>query len=391
MQRPLDEARVQSYRKKFPITETGVVYLNHAGMAPTSTPVREAVDRWFESAEQGDKCEKWEESTELCRRRFADLLRCSPDEVAFVRNTSHGLSLVAEGYPWQEHRRKRPRQRRILVTPAVEYPSNVHPWTYLARKHDLTLEALPPRDGGADLEAIRKHLRSGETILVAVSSAQYGSGAVTDMKAIGELCRENGALFCVDGIQTIGALPIDVHDAKIDFLSADSHKWLLGMLGMGAFYVRQDLAQRMAPPLIGWKSMAGGWGFNVEANELLPDARRFEEGSHSYALIDGFSAALEMLHEVSVEAIAERLRGLVERLADRLEKLGCMVRTPPHLRHHILSFTHPGMETEGLGKALNRRGVVVTVRGGGVRASPHFYNTEDEMDQLADAVAEIVG
>ena len=390
MQRPLDEARVRSYRKQFPITETGVVYLNHAGMAPTSTPVREAVDRWFASAEHGDECEKWEESTELCRRRFADLIRCSPDEVAFVRNTSHGLSLVAEGYPWQEHRREHPRRRRILVTPAVEYPSNVHPWTYLARKHDLTLEALPPRDGGADLEAIRRHLQSQETLLVTVSSAQYGSGAVTDMKAVGELCREHGALFCVDGIQTVGALPIDVHDAKVDFLSADSNKRLLGMLGMGAFYVRRDLVPKMTPPLLGWKSMVGGWGFSVDGNELLPDARRFEEGSHSYALIDGFSAALEMLHEVSVEAIAERLRHLVEHLAGRLEEIGCTVRTRPHVRHHILSFTHPGMEPEHLKTALNERRIVVTMRGGGVRASPHFYNTEDEMDQLAAAVAEIV-
>ena len=94
--KPLDEATVRSYRKKFPITERDVVYLNHAGMAPTSTPVREAVDRWFASAEQGDLCDQWEESTELCRRRFADLIRCSPDEVAFVRNTSPNIHASLE-------------------------------------------------------------------------------------------------------------------------------------------------------------------------------------------------------------------------------------------------------------------------------------------------------
>ncbi len=392
MPRQLDDASILSYRKKFPITEKGVVYLNHAGVAPTSTRVREAVNGWFESAESGENFKKWEENTEICRQRFARLICCSPDEVAFVRNTSHGLSLVAEGYPWHKRRRRFPWQRhqRIVVTPEVEYPSNVHPWTYLARKHGLIVEVIPPRDGGVDLEAIDKTLELKETILVAVSSAQFGTGAVTDLRALGELCRENGALFCVDGIQTVGALPIDVHDTKIDFLSADSHKWLLGMMGMGAVYIRQGLAEKMMPPLIGWKSMYKGWDFEVENDRLLTNARRFEEGSPSYALIDGFSVALEMLHEVSIEAIAERLRHLADHLVGRLEGLECTVGPRPDLRRHIVSFTHSGMESKSLTNALKDRNIIVTERGGGVRVSPHFYNTESEINQLADAVEEIL-
>ncbi|MDJ0835988.1 MAG: aminotransferase class V-fold PLP-dependent enzyme [Acidobacteriota bacterium] len=372
------------YRKEFPITERNIIYFNHAGVAPTSRRVCEAVNNWFTlQARDGVDFDAWEDGAERCRARFAGLIGSDSEEVAFVRNTSHGLSLVAEGLSWRSG-------QRIIVTSDVEYPSNYHVWHHAARHRGLIVDEIEPLHGGANIEAVARALRP-ETRLVAVSSAQFSTGAVTDLKTLGELCRDRGILFCVDGIQTVGALPIDVRDLHIDFLSADSHKWMLGMMGMGAVYMRKDLAAAMRPVLVGWKSMINGWEFRLEDNTLLPDTTRFEEGSPAYGLIEGFDAALALIQEATPEAIADHIRALCNRLAEGLEALGCVVSPPPELRHHIVCFSHPNKPSNEIDQALKQRGIVVADRGGRVRASPHLYNTHTEVDQFLDAVKEIIG
>ena len=369
---------LSAYRKEFPVTET-LIYMNHAGVSPTSTRARDAVAEWFDGCvKRGILDEEgWVETSEDCRARFAGLIGASPNEISFVRNTSHGLALIAEGLSWKPG-------DRVAVATELEYPSNVYVWQHLKDK-GVEVDSIDASEGTVTPEAVEAVL-TADTRLVAVSSAQYATGAVTDLGAIGAICRDRDLLFCVDGIQTVGALDIDVKQVGAHFLSADSHKWLLGMHGLGALYVSADVIDKVRPVLVGWKSTTEAWNFDRALFELLSDARKFEEGSLPWALIVGFHAALEILEEIGIPTIGQHIRGLVEQLASGLIDIGADVYPPPEIRHHILTFTHPRADSHRLEEQLTERGFVISCRRGRIRISPHLYNTSEEIDQLLSAV-----
>lgn len=375
---------LRSFREEFPVSRTHV-FLNHAGVSPTSTRVVDAVHAFMDSTARVGRpsFDDWEALADDCRERFARLIGCAPDEVAFVRNTSHGLSLPAAGLDW------RPGDR-VAAAVSVEYPSNAYPWMDLAERGVAELDVIPANeDGTVTMDAAARTLRP-ETRVLAVSSAQYATGAVTDLGGLGELCRDRGVLLCVDGIQTVGALPLDVKEAGIHFLSADSHKWMLGMMGIGAVFVDRSVVGRIHPPLVGWRSTTDNFNFDRVHYELLADAGRFEEGSLAYPLIAGFGAALELLEEAGIDRIASHVSALVADLADRLERLGCETAPDPGERRHILTFRHPEVAGELLEEGLADAGVVVSLRRGRIRVSPHLYNTIEEMEIVADAVRAVL-
>lgn len=375
---------LQSFRDEFPVADR-FVFLNHAGVGPTSTRVVKAVHQFMDSlAHLGrPSFDAWEDLASECRARFARLVGAEPEEVAFVRNTSHGLSLLASGLDWQ------PGDRVAVATP-LEYPSNVYPWMDLARRGIVALDPVETDRGAVTVETAARALRP-DTRVLAASSAQYATGAVADLDGLGALCRKRGVLFCVDGIQTVGALPTDVKKSGVHFLSADSHKWMLGMMGIGAVFVDRSLVEHVHPPLLGWRSTTDAFDFDRIHFELRDTAGRYEEGSLSYPLIAGFSAALALLEEAGIEAIAAHVAALVDDLAVRLESLGCTTEPAPEHRRHILVFRHPRAEPERLLEGLADRGVIASLRRGGVRLSPHFYNTPEEMERVGRAVQEVLG
>ena len=371
---------LSGYRDEFPVSRTHI-FLNHAGVAPTSTRAADAVQRFMDSLVRVGRpsFDDWESLASECRERFARLVGCGPAEVAFVRNTSHGLSLLASGLDWSPG-------DRVAAAVSVEYPSNAYPWMDLDRRGIASLDVIPAGpDGTVTVEAASR-AAGPRTRVLAVSSAQYASGAVTDLPALGRLCRDRGVLLCVDGIQTVGALPIDVKEAGIHFLSADSHKWMLGIMGIGAVFADRSVVDRIHPPLLGWRSTTDAFNFDRVHFELLGDAGRYEEGSLAYPLIAGFSAALELLEEAGIGRIEAHACALVADLAERLEALGCVTAPDAACRRHILTFRHPGLEDEVLLEGLETAGVVASLRRGSVRVSPHLYNTHDEMEQVAEAV-----
>ena len=371
---------LSDYRKEFPVTET-LIYMNHAGVSPTSIRAQRAVADWFEGCVKRGILEEegWVETAEACRARFAGLIGAKTNEISFVRNTSHGLALAAEGLPWNEG-------DRVAVATELEYPSNVYVWQHIGDR-GVQVDTIDASGGTVTAEAVEEAL-TPDTRLVAVSSAQYATGAVTDLAAIGALCKDRGLLFCVDGIQTVGALDIDVKTVGAHFLSADSHKWLLGMHGLGVLYVSEEIIDRVRPVIVGWKSTTDAWNFDRALFDLRSDAMKFEEGSLPWALIVGFHAALEILEEIGIPTIGEHIKSLVERLASGLEELGAEVFPPPEKRHHILTFIHPNADKVQLLEQLTERGFVISRRRGRIRVSPHLYNTEDEIDQLLKAVKE---
>jgi selenocysteine lyase/cysteine desulfurase len=370
-------ARARSF---FPVTAE-LAYLNHAGVAPVSTRVEEALRRYLaEATRRGafDYARAYDAEIERVRGRAALLLGASPAEVAFVKNTTEGLGLVAAGLDW------RPGDQ--VVTCDLEYPSNVYPWWSLADRGVETV-MLRAEAGRLPLDRVADALRGGRARLLALSSVEFGSGMRHDLEALGRLCNDRGVLFCVDAIQSLGCLPLDVERCRIDFLAADGHKWLLSVEGCGVFYCARRALELVRPRVVGWRSVVDNTDFDTYHTELQPGAGRFEEGTPNTAGIFALGAAIDLLLEIGVEAIGRRVLELTDRLVAGLGELGAECLSPRGAEASgIVSFRLPDEPIERTVARLRARRVFVVARRGGVRASPHFYNDEDEIDRLLAAL-----
>lgn len=378
----LNNQTIESYREEFPIIKS-FVYLDHAGVAPVSLSVKRAVDKFLEEAAEHAilKYQQWMDRVEEVRVTCARLVGSQPEEIAFVKNTSHGLSIVAEGLDWKEG-------DNLLICER-EFPSNVYTWLNLERK-GVQVKVVPFRGGGILIEDIGRLIDS-RTRLLAISSVQFSNGFKVDLKKLGELCKEKEILFCVDAIQSLGVVPMKVKEFGIDFLSADGHKWLLAPEGTGLFYCRNELAENINPPLIGWKSIQNEsdydrLDFNLKANTL-----RFEEGSLNAMGIFALGAAIDLLLEVGIDRIEHRVLELGDLIISEAERRGFEVRTPKNReeRAGIVSIVGD-FDPLDLKDKLKTMSVIVNVRGGALRVSPHFYNTEDDILNLYEAAERVL-
>jgi selenocysteine lyase/cysteine desulfurase len=368
-------------RSFFPVTRK-LAYLNHAGVAPISTRAAEALARYAaEASERGafEYRRVYDAEVERVRGRAAALLGARSDEIAFVKNTSEGLGLVAAGLDWQ------PGDRVVICD--LEYPSNVYAWWSL-RPRGVETVMLRSRDGALPLEAVEEALRHPRTRLLSLSSVEFGSGARNDLPALGRLCRELGVLFCVDAIQSLGCFPLDVEQCQIDFLAADGHKWLLSVEGCGVFYCRRSLISRLAPRVVGWRSVTDNEDFDRYHLELQPGAGRFEEGTPNTGGIFALGAAIDLLLELGVDAIGKRVLELTDELCEALEARGAEIASPrrPGQASGIVAFTLGDEAPARTAARLRASGVFVVDRRGCVRASPHFYNLSEELERLVRAL-----
>lgn len=371
----------QRARSYFPVTRE-VAYLNHAGVAPISTRVQEALERYADEAlhhGMGRYAQVFDAEVERVRGRAAALLGVHADEVAFVKNTTEGLGLVAAGLDW------RPGDQ--VVTCDLEYPSNVYPWWSL-RGRGVETVMLRGEAGRLPLERVEEALRSPRTRLLALSSVEYGSGARNDLEALGRLCADRGVLLCVDAIQSLGCLPLRPAAWGIDFLAADGHKWLCSVEGCGIFYCARRMLDRVEPRVVGWRSVTDNRDFDRYHLELQAGAGRFEEGTPNTPGIFALGAAVDLVLEWGVDAIAGRVGALTDRLVEGLRARGARVESPRGAGEAsgIVSFTLPGEQPRETAARLRRARVLVVVRRGAVRASPHFYNDEAEIDALLSAL-----
>ena len=370
-------ARTRSY---FPVSEE-VVYLDHAGVAPISTRAQEALQRYAAEATRHGafRYAFYETEVERVRGRAAALLGALPEEIAFVKNTSEGLGLVAAGLDWQRGDQ--------VVTCDLEYPSNVYPWWSLRERGVETL-MLRSRDGRLPLESVSEALANPRTRLLALSSVQFGNGLRSDLETLGRICSERGVLFCVDAIQSLGCLPLDVASSEIDFLAADGHKWLCSVEGCGVFYCSRRVLDRVTPRVVGWRSVTDNHDFDSYHMELQPSAGRFEEGTPNTPGIFALGAAIDLLLELGIDAVGQRVLELTDRLVAGLGERGIEVLSPrgPGEASGIVSFRLANEAPERTAARLRGRGISVVVRRGGVRASPHFYNDESEIDRLLESL-----
>ncbi len=359
-------------------------FFNHAGVCPLPRAAAEAMRKYAAEAENSAYLlGGWYKEIEKLRVSAAELINASQDEIAFVKNTSEGISIVANGLDWQWGDR--------IVTSAVEYPANIYPWMEVARNRGVKLIMIPEETGvdghrRVSLERILEAAGDQRTRLVALSHVEYASGQRHNLARIGAFCKENRKMFAVDAIQSLGALPVDVKAMHIDFLSADGHKWLLGPEGAGIFYCRRELIERTRPLMVGWMNVINAQDYGNYDYTLRPDAGRFECGSHNVAGLLALKASVEMLKSLGIDHIANRLKALTDRLIAGLELRGFSVVSPRGLGvwSGIVSFTSAHHKHDEIFRALRKEKIEIALREGRLRVSPHFYNTDQQIDRLLE-------
>jgi cysteine desulfurase/selenocysteine lyase len=369
----------QTFRDRMPVCRRWV-FLDHAAVAPLSLPAQQAMLEWAgDQAENGVvNSARWSRRIEQVRGMAARLLDAETDEIAFVKNTSEGLGFVAEGFPWREGDN--------VVSVEGEYPSNVYPWMNLARR-GVELRRVATREGRVAPDDIRDAL-DGRTRLVTISFVEYGTGFRNDLDALCELCHGRGALLCVDAIQGLGALPLDMGRTPIDFLAADGHKWLLAPEGAGLFYCRKEHLDLLETIGVGWNSVVGADDYATIDFTLKPSAGRWESGSYNVGGIAALGGSLSLILEVGIENVARRMLELTDYLCRRIEEAGGTVYSSRREgeKSGIVSVIWPGADPVAVRHRCREQGIAINSREGRLRISPHCYNTHEELDRLVDVL-----
>jgi cysteine desulfurase/selenocysteine lyase len=362
-------------RRAFPITKR-FGYFNHAGVSPFSTEVAEALKRHAdEQATHAGAAEyRWVKRVDQARRQAARLVNAKPEEIAFVDNTTQGLNYFARGLVWK--------RGDNVVLPRVEFPSNVYPWLSL-KDEGVRLKFVPEKDGRILVEDIERAI-DARTRVVAISFVEFSSGYRNRIAEIGRICKRRGAYLVVDGIQGLGALKLDVKECLVDGLSAGGHKWLLAPQGTGIFYCSSRVMQDLRHPMPGWLSMVGWEDYYNFKCQLWPDCRRYESAQKNLVGIAGLGAALAMINGLGITAIERRIIDITDHLCRLLEQRGLKVLSPrgEGEKSGIVTFIPRGLSAEKACALLRRHKMLTVPRGGGVRVSPHFYNTGEEMEKL---------
>jgi selenocysteine lyase/cysteine desulfurase len=365
-------------RREFPVVGQKV-YLAHAAVCPLPACVVRAVSAYVEKAGQVGQFEYLHRSAENGARELSgQMLGCEPAEIAFVASTSAGVSQVAAGLDWKTG-------DQVIIADG-DFPSNVYPWLNLQRL-GVQVRLIPRRISGLiGWEDVAEHLTE-RTRLVSLSSIHFATGAPLDVDGIGRQLQARGILFCVDAIQSLGAVPTSA--AHVDFLIADAHKWLLGPQGIGVLYVRRACWDRLNPVLTGWKSVQASKDFSTLRLEFADSARRYEPGSLNALGIVGLHAALALLQGIGTPAIAARLRDLRGQLLAGLNERGYEIvgSAAADWPTGITSFRPAAGDVLALYRRLGDAGLVVSLRDDPlgnrcIRVSPHFYNTEAEIQAL---------
>jgi len=369
------------FRAAMPIAQH-VAYFDHAAVAPLPAPTKNAIAQWLDQAtNEGDVVwGQWAQRLEEVRQAAARLINAQPSEIALVPNTTSGISLVAEGFPWQAGDN--------VVTLANEFPSNQYPWMNLASR-GVEVRRVPVDGGMVDLD----HLAAAcdaRTRILSVSWVGYATGWRVNLRQVAEVCRRAGCLFFLDAIQGLGVFPIDVRADGVDFLAADGHKWLLGPEGAGLLFVRQEHLPRLRPLMIGWNSVVQGSDYTRIELNLRNEAARYEGGSQNMVGFIGLGASLDLLMSLGVRPhhspVAEQVLAITDYACQRLQELGATLLAPRDGDHRsgIVTFNLPGQDANTIRRRLEAQKIIVRCRAGGVRISPHGYATVEQVDRLID-------
>ena len=380
----------QWWRDQMPICDKWC-YLDHAAVGPLSAPATVAISQFAQQASlEGDTVwPTWAAEIEVLRGNFAKLLGADPTEICMVPNTSTGINLVANGWPWQKGDN--------VVTPEHEFPSNLFPWLNQSDR-GVELRVVPNRAGHDQVVSVDDLMAQvdGSTKMIAVSWVGYANGYRIDLESLVQRAHERGVLVFLDAIQGLGVYPLDVQKIPVDFLADDGHKWLLGPEGAGMAMIRREHLDRIRCGNVGWSSVKNSYNYNQPEFNLRDTAARFEPGSANMVGIAALSASLKMFLQVREQhgdaSIGDRVIDLAEYLDQRLSEIGVSSCLPSDRRHRtgIVTFDVPGVDPAEVRRQGLQQNIVTSCRGGGVRASIHAYNNESDLERLVEVVGSLM-
>ena len=368
----------KKWREQFPALGR-YCYLNTASTGVVSQRAATAGARQFSDSTQfgGVPLPQWREQMEEVRSSAAELVGVSADEVAFTPSTSYGMNIIAQMLSDSKRRR--------IVVSELEFPSSTLP--FLRAGFDVVF--VRGEGGAASIERYAEVVDENTVALVA-SVTQFSSGWRNDPKELAEVAKRHGAFLILNLTQTAGSFSVNLKEADADFACYTGVKWLCAGETMGILYVRRGLLDQFEPPLFGWLSAEEP--YLMDNRRLVPaeTARRFEVGSLSFPSIFALGEAIRLYFDVGPEKIEERTLELSKSLATKLLDAGFEVLTPFEDEKHrsgIISFSVP--DAENVVERLRNMGVIVSFRRGAVRASVHYYNTEEDIERLITALKEI--
>jgi cysteine desulfurase/selenocysteine lyase len=381
---------VEQARREFPHTWSDMVYLNHAAVAPLSFRVRDAVDKYqTRRALKGIEPYPWALKTvQETREMLAAMINARPEQIAFVLNTTDGLNIIAQGLQWQSG-------ERVIIND-LEFPANAYPFLNLKHRgvevdiiQKLPLLFKEGAGGGATVTADDVAAAiTPKTKLLSLSHVQYATGAKADLAAIGAICEKHDVLFSVDAIQSLPHTNIDVVRDKIDFLACGSHKWMMSDTGAAFIYVSDRALVRIQQPFLGWTSVENPFNFELRPDELRAGAGRFENGGMNFSGITALNASMKFFGEFGLPEMERAVLDLSGYLISRLEMHGIEVVTPKaeSERSGIVSFKYN--DPEKTFKRLESQNIIISLRQGLLRVSPHFYNSEEEIKRVMNVLIE---
>lgn len=373
----LDEQLI--YLTMFSLNEH-LIYLNHAGVAPLPHPTAEAIQYFAqESMEFGAKYyPEWEKTETELRGQLKTLLNApSVNDIALLKSTSEALSVVAHGLTWQTG-------DNVIIT-NLEFPSNRVVWESL-QPQGVEVRQAKVYETDTPEDALFA-LVDEKTRLISVSSVQYACGLRMDLQKIGEFCQKHNILFCVDAIQSLGALQMDVQTIHVDFLMADGHKWLLGPEGLAVFYCKEDKRELLQLHQFGWHMVEDYKNYNTTEWQIAKTARRFECGSPNMLGVYGLNASVKLLLK---QGLPEVERKVLSNTAFLLQQFNAHdsieVLSEQRAYAGIVVFRPVQADTNALFKHLFQQDIICAPRGGGIRFSPHFYTPRNQLEKAVEVV-----
>jgi cysteine desulfurase/selenocysteine lyase len=360
----------EQVRELFPVTQNSI-YLNNAAGSPLNTRVQSKLESYLKLASETPN-EK-PAARDPVRISLSGIFGGDPGDYALVTSTGIGIGMVAAGYDWKKGDN--------VVVPADEHWNNTFPWLDL-RRRGVDVRLVPVgQDQRVNPEVVASMVDSNTRIL-ATAAVRFDTGFRMDLKQLSEIAHDRGALFLVDGIQGAGVFPMDVHETGIDILACGGFKWLLGMPGTGFLYINESARDKIHPVLPGMSSAE----HRFRELNYHPDARRYETGTLAYSLFFSWIAGLELLGEVGLRDIHDRILKLTDTIVAGLKSRGLSIASPVDMtseRSAIIAFTM-GSEAanQALHEKLTAKNILVALRPAHIRVSPNFFNTEDEIERF---------
>lgn len=375
----MDKPDLNEIRKHFPITNYHK-YFNHASISPMPIDAAEAIKEFNEDIMyHGNMHERrWIRQVEKTRELYAQLINAEPEEIAFIKSTSQAISIISKGMKFKKGEK--------ILTADVEFPANIYPWMAMPPR-GVEIKFVGAKDGRIDPKDIEKAI-DAKTKIIAISLVEYGSGFRNYVEEIGDLCKRKGVFFYLDGIQGVGAIPVDVKKFKVDFMSVAASKWLFGPHGVAILYVKKDIIDEIGYEEISWRSVIEEESRKIHRSDPKIYARKFEGDNANFSGIIGLGASLKLRESIGNNLIYRMLARNVDLIFEELKRRKYYIFGPVNSseRAGIISVSHPDYTCEELVTRLLAENIIVSIRNNHLRISPHFYQTEEEIEFLFEVL-----